>query len=644
MAQFRGASTEGKWLVPEMNALPKQSFLCSQSHCTLEINMPDIIQLLPDAVANQIAAGEVVQRPASAVKELMENAIDAGATAIQLIVKDAGKTLIQVTDNGKGMSETDARMSFERHATSKIKKIDDLFTVMTKGFRGEALSSIAAVAQVELRTKQRGASLGTAIQIEGSKVKSQQPEACAEGSSFLVKNLFFNVPARRYFLKSDSIELKHIIDEFQRIVLTHPEIEFSMHHNGAEIYSLPKSNHRQRIVHLFGARYNERIVPVEEHTDIVQVNGFIGKPDAAKKTRGEQFFFVNQRFIRNSYLHHAVMTAFQDLIPQGVFPFYVIFLEIDPAQIDINIHPTKTEIKFQDERSVYAILHAAVRRAIGKFSLSPSLDFEQETAIYNGPVRTNQEVRIPQVKVNPEYNPFESKPTRENPINAWFKEREATHDWKNVLDIKNHVPSSADLIQTQLDWNQDDPEVQPYQLHRKYIIFQNNAGLAVVDQQRAHQRVLFEKYLRQINQGKGLSQQLLFEEIVELQPADMALLQSHRDELLVLGFQFGEVNGSQIAVSGIPADAVTSNVQHVMESFVELLKNEASTTSYPPHEQVAWAMARAFGIKHGQMLTTPEMKELIKNLYQCDMPFVINQQKNTIYNISLIQLEQHFRS
>ncbi len=610
---------------------------------TNEIDMPDIIQLLPEAVANQIAAGEVVQRPASAVKELMENAIDADATIIQLVVKDAGKTLIQVSDNGKGMSDSDARMSFERHATSKIKKIDDLFTVMTKGFRGEALSSIAAVAQVELRTKQKGATLGTAIHIEGSKVKSQQPEACAEGTSFMIKNLFFNVPARRYFLKSDSIELKHIIDEFQRIVLTHAEIEFSMHHNGAEIYSLPKTTIRQRIIHLFGARYNERLVPVEEFTDIVQVTGFIGKPDSAKKTRGEQFFFVNHRFIRNSYLHHAVMTAFQELIPQGSFPFYVLFLEIDPAQIDINIHPTKTEIKFQDERSVYAILHAAVRRAIGKFSLSPSLDFEQETAIYNGPARANQEVRIPQVKVNPEYNPFESKPTRENPINAWFRERENAQSWKDVLEIKNQVPASTDLIQTQLDWNQDETDIQPYQLHRKYILFQNNAGLAVVDQQRAHQRVLFEKYLRQIQQGKGLSQRLLFEEVAELLPADMAILQQHIQELTVLGFEFGPVKGDQIQVLGVPADAVTSNAQQVIESFVELLKNEASTSEYPPHEQVAWAMARSFSIKHGQMLTLPEMKELIKQLYQCEMPFVLNQQKNTIYNISLLQLEQHFR-
>jgi DNA mismatch repair protein MutL len=605
--------------------------------------MSDIIHLLPEAVANQIAAGEVVQRPASAVKELLENAIDAGATVIQLLVKDAGKTLIQVTDNGKGMSETDARMSFERHATSKIRKIDDLFSVMTKGFRGEALASIAAIAQVELKTKQKGASLGTRIQMEGSKIKSQEPEACAEGTSFLVRNLFFNVPARRYFLKSDTIELRHVMDEFQRVVLTHPEVEFSFHHNDNEIYHLHATSLRQRIVHLFGARYNERLVPVDEVTDIVQVSGFIGKPDAAKKTRGEQFFFVNHRFIKNSYLHHAVMTAFQELIQPGTFPFYVLYLDIDPAQIDINIHPTKTEIKFQDERSIYAILHAAVRRAIGKFSLSPSIDFNQETAIYNGPARAGQEVKIPQVKVNPEYNPFEAKPTRDNPINAWFREREQSSNWRDVLEIKNHVPASNELIQSQLEWNQEDGDIQPYQLHRRYVLFQNTAGLAIVDQQRAHQRVLFEKYMRQINQGKGLSQQLLFAEVVEMQPADRALLLQHVHELTVLGFQFGTNNPNQIEVSGVPADALTSNVQQVMEEFVELLKNEASRNDYPPHEQVAWAMARSFGIKHGQMLTVPEMKELIKNLYQCEMPFVINHQKNINYTISLLQLEQHFR-
>ncbi|MBL7942941.1 MAG: DNA mismatch repair endonuclease MutL, partial [Flavobacteriales bacterium] len=343
--------------------------------------MADIIHLLPENVANQIAAGEVVQRPASVIKELMENAIDAGASVVKVVIKDAGKTLIQVIDNGCGMSETDARMSFERHATSKIKKTEDLFHIVTKGFRGEALASIAAVAQVEMLTRLRGQVLGTRMEMEASKLRMLEPCQCPEGTSISVKNLFYNVPARRYFLKSDAIELRHMIDEFERVVLTHPDVEFSMIHNGTELLSLPKSNLRQRIVHTFGNKYNEKLVPVEESTGIVSVMGFVGKPDASKKTRGEQFFFANSRYIRNSYLHHAVMNAYEQLLPQGHYPLYFLYLEIDPAQIDINIHPTKTEIKFQDERSIYAILNAAVKRALGKFSISPSLDFDQEISI-----------------------------------------------------------------------------------------------------------------------------------------------------------------------------------------------------------------------------------------------------------------------
>ncbi|MFM2200950.1 MAG: hypothetical protein RL040_150, partial [Bacteroidota bacterium] len=405
--------------------------------------MSDIIRLLPENVANQIAAGEVVQRPASVVKELLENAIDAGANSIKLFAKDAGKTLIQITDNGKGMSVTDARLCFERHATSKITRSEDLFHIQTKGFRGEALSSIASVAQVELRTRQEQEEVGTQVIIESSKVQSQEPVQCQTGTSFLVKNLFYNVPARRYFLKSDAIELRHMIDEFQRVALAHPEIEFQFTHNGAEVFMLPIGTMRQRIVHVFGSKYNEKLVPVEEHTDIVSVSGFISKPEMAKKTRGEQFFFINRRFIKNTYLNHAVTNAFQDLLPQGSFPMYLLYLEIDPAQIDINIHPTKTEIKFQDDRAIYAIVHAAVRRALGKFSIAPSIDFEQENSIPISPVRQNAAIQPPKIDINPNFNPFgkSTEPSnRSLNLRGWFDRKEnSASGWQDLMEVAAHI-------------------------------------------------------------------------------------------------------------------------------------------------------------------------------------------------------------
>lgn len=615
--------------------------------------MPDIIHLLPDAVANQIAAGEVVQRPASVVKELMENAIDAKSTSIKLVVKDAGKTLIQVTDNGIGMSDTDARMSFERHATSKIRKTEDIFHIHTKGFRGEALASIAAVAQVEMKTRQHGAQTGTLIEIEGSKIKRQEAELCTEGTTFAVKNLFFNVPARRYFLKSDSIELRHIIDEFQRVVLTHPEIAFSFTHNGQEVFTLPSVPLRQRIVHVFGTRYNEKLVPVDESTDIVSVAGFIGKPDTSKKTRGEQFFFINNRFIKNSYLHHAVMSAFQDLIPNGHFPMYLLYMTIDPAQIDVNIHPTKTEIKFQDERAVYAILHAAVRRALGRFSIAPSLDFEQETAIPISPIRVGQEVRPPSVQINPDFNPFdtEAKPKRDSAISGWFEKREQRVDgWQDLLQIKNdvaqsghqYIPQQEEVLQTQVDFELDD-DAQPFQLHRKYIVFTTPKGMMLIDQQRAHRRVLFEKYIRQMEEGRGMVQQLLFPAVAELQPSDIALLQNQMDDIRSLGFDLTIIENKQIEILGVPADASISDGQRLMEEFVEQLKNERENLHYKPREKMAWALARSSSIRYGQMLTAPEMSNMVTQLMQCAMPYAAENNKLTLVTITLDQLEQQFK-
>jgi DNA mismatch repair protein MutL len=605
----------------------------------------DIIQLLPDAVANQIAAGEVVQRPASAVKELMENAIDAGANEIKLVVKDAGKTLIQVIDNGCGMSETDARMSFERHATSKIKKSEDLFQIMTKGFRGEALASIAAIAQVELRTRQRGNTLGTLVINEGSKVKSHEPVQCSEGTNFQIKNLFFNVPARRYFLKSDAIELRHIIDEFQRLALTHPDIAFSMHHNGAEMFSLPQTTLRQRIVHVLGSRYNEKLVPVEEFTDIVKVSGFVGKPDASKKSRGEQFFFVNQRFIKNQYLHHAVMTAFEALIPQGHFPLYLLYLEIDPEQIDINIHPTKTEIKFQDERAIYAILHAAVRRGLGKFAISPSLDFEQEISIPIPPVDADREVRMPSVKVNPDYNPFEPKAERSSAISGWFAEREKRADgWQDFLEITKSVPSPS-REEYALDKIPDlivDEDLEPMQLHRRYVMLAVKDGLLLIDQQRAHQRILFERYHHQIEHGQSFSQQLLFPETAEISVADYALLQTVQSELEATGFKLTFEGDGKYTVWATPADMEHSDALKVIDEMLGQIREDVQVTTGSA-DKIAWAMAKASSIKYGQMLTQPEMTELVQNLMGCTMPNVAQPGKKTMFTLGLDQLIQYFK-
>jgi DNA mismatch repair protein MutL len=617
--------------------------------------MPDIINLLPDSVANQIAAGEVVQRPSSVVKELLENAIDAASSEIKLIVKDSGKTLIQVTDNGKGMSETDARMCFERHATSKIKKTEDLFQIMTKGFRGEALASIAAVAQVELKTRQSHDTLGTHIEIESSKLKSQQEIQCAAGSSFIVKNLFYNVPARRYFLKSDAIELRHIIDEFQRVALTHPEIEFTMFHNVSEVFTLPAVTLRQRIVHVLGNRYNEKLVPVEESTDIVIVDGFVGKPDASKKTRGEQFFFINNRFIRNTYLNHAVVSAFQDMLPNGHFPLYLLYLQIDPGQIDINIHPTKTEIKFQDERAVYAIIHAAVRRALGRFNISPSLDFEQETAIQIHPPRAGQEINPPQVAVNPMYNPFGEtvqNGQRDLAMRGWFDQREKrTEGWQELYKVATHQKSTGNETEEVLIENisapnlleeihQDGPCVQ---LMRRYIVCETVDAMLLIDQQRAHQRVLFEQYMRQISLGRGNSQQLLFPTQIHLTPADYIVVKENIEILEKLGFTFGDLDHAILEITGVPSEAITADGEKILEEFIEEWQVENTDSSYSGHEKAAWALAVTNSVKYGQMLTMPEMRSLMDQLLRCEKPFHARKGRPTMIQITAEQLETQFK-
>jgi DNA mismatch repair protein MutL len=606
--------------------------------------MSDIIKLLPENVANQIAAGEVVQRPASVVKELLENAIDAGATSVRLFAKDAGKTLIQITDNGKGMSVTDARLCFERHATSKISSSEDLFHIQTKGFRGEALSSIASVAQVELRTRISHEEIGTQVTIEASKVQEQEPVQCQSGTTFYVKNLFYNIPARRYFLKSDAIELRHMIDEFQRVALAHPEIEFQFTHNGAEVFMLPIGTLRQRIVHIFGSKYNEKLVPVEEQTDIVSVGGFISKPEMAKKTRGEQFFFINNRFIKNTYLNHAVTNAFQDLLPQGSFPMYLIYLEIDPTQIDINIHPTKTEIKFQDERAIYAIIHAAVRRALGKFSISPSIDFEQETSISLSPPRASASILPPKIDINPAFNPFESKATNNNRsmnLRGWFDSKERdTSGWRDLMEVATRIEdekNEGSNLQLEIS-----DEVFFQQHNRRYILCSSGERMMIIDQQRAHQRIRFERCMQQLESGKGSVQQIMFPETIELTPIQESLLVSFSHELESLGFRYAQAEGRAIELTGAPAEI---NLQASSASFLEALTalQEEVPTHAQAQENMCWQLAASGSIRYGQMLTFPEMESLFQQLMQCTQPYYWRNRKPIIIEFNAHQLSEYFK-
>lgn len=617
--------------------------------------MPDIIQLLPDAVANQIAAGEVIQRPASVVKELLENAIDAGSTSIKLILKDAGKTLIQVVDNGCGMSDTDARMSFERHATSKISNANDLFKIRTKGFRGEALASIAAIAHVELKTKLSDQQTGTKILVEGTEVKSQEPCATTSGTSIAVKNLFFNVPARRNFLKSEGVEMRHIIDEFQRVALTHPDIAFQLHHNNSEVFNLHPGSLRQRIVGVFGNKYNQRLVPVEEGTDIVKVQGFVGKPEFAKKTRGEQFFFVNNRFIKNSYLNHAVASAFKELMPRDAHPMYFLYMEIDPAEIDVNIHPTKTEIKFQDERAIYAIIHSAVRNSLGKFNISPSLDFEQETSIQIDPITSNRALKQPSVQINPNYNPFEtegSKGHHSPGVSHSSTSRQANRDWKELYRIMDQPDADEDSSADRLTVGQSsDPfssdeqsqDKKPtFQLHRKYIVTQIKSGMVIINQQRAHERVLFEQILQRLENKKSAAQQLLFQQTVRLSPADYSLMKELIEPLEELGFEVRDFGNNSVVVSAVPAEAADQNTTQLMEQFIEKYKYSSSEMKMELHEKLASSLAYSMCTKQGKLLSEEEMHHLIDKLFACQMPYYSTSGKPTITTFTLADIDQKF--
>ncbi|KGE15060.1 DNA mismatch repair endonuclease MutL [Sphingobacterium deserti] len=624
--------------------------------------MSDIIQLLPDSVANQIAAGEVVQRPASAVKELVENAIDAGADKIKIIVKDAGKSLIQIIDNGCGMSVTDARLCFERHATSKIRKAEDLFAIRTMGFRGEAMASIAAIAQVELKTRRVEDELGSVIEIEGSKVIKQYPEALPAGTTICVKNLFYNIPARRNFLKSNSVEMRHIIDEFQRIGLAHPTIFFSLHSDGNELFHLPSETLKQRIVHLFGNSYNQRLVPVEEETTIISLRGFIGKPEYAKKTRGEQFFFVNNRFVKDPYLNHAVMNAYEDILPAETFPLYVLFIDIDPSKIDINVHPTKTEIKYEDDKAIYAILRSALKRSIGRYNIAPTLDFDQETSFTNLITsKPLEEIQAPTISFNPNFNPFENpKSTTSSRVSAYVEgfEKKAgiPQNWDTLYKISQqetaeqvalipdeHINLSGSTTKDAETERKLAVKKQFFQLHNRFIVSQIHSGFILIDQQAAHERILYEHYMEQLENNQGISQQSLFPQTVELNSADFALMEDILPEIQTLGFQLRPFGKTTFIVDGIPADLGTGiNETKILEQLLEDFKNNKDALQLNKRDNLARSLAKNAAIKPGATLDNQEMSELIDNLFATDSPSISIFGKPIIVTITLQELMERF--
>jgi DNA mismatch repair protein MutL len=590
--------------------------------------MSDIIRLLPDAVANQIAAGEVIQRPASAVKELMENSIDSGASLIRLIVRDAGKALLQVVDNGIGMSETDARLSFERHATSKIRKADDLYSLHTMGFRGEALASIASVSQVELRTRLKNSEVGTKILIEGSEYKSQEPAALPEGTSISVKNLFYNVPARRNFLKSNPVEIRHIQEEFTRVALAHPTIAFSLHHNDLQVYDLRAGNLRHRIAALYGVNYNERLVPVEEETTIMRLEGFIARPEFCKKQRGEQYFFVNNRFIRDNYLHHAVSGAFENLITKDVYPSYWLKITIDPAAIDVNIHPSKTEIKFQDDKSVYAILRAAIKRALGKFSVSPSLDFDQERA-FDIPLDKMESRPVqPVIRVNPDYNPFDAQPKSPGsyqPVRRDWNERQQPAAWLNVherlkAEMTDDSPQApvefrVTSLASELESLDDERFVQ---CGPRLAVITARQALYVMDLPLAHERVLYEQYLQAFTHQVMPSQQQLFPPQLEVSPADALLLTELSDDLRRLGFDLSPFGQRTFVIQGIPADLQSGDEQKTLLELLEQFRVNEDRLRVDRRENLIRSMARSMSLKTGRNNEPREIRHLVLQLLECE--------------------------
>lgn len=604
--------------------------------------MSDIIRLLPDNVANQIAAGEVVQRPASVVKELMENAIDAGADHIQLIIKEAGKTLIQVIDNGCGMTEADARMAFERHATSKIRKAEDIFAIHTKGFRGEALASIAAVAQTDLKTRQKDVEIGTHIRIEGGKFITQEYCSIPEGTHIEVKNLFFNIPARRNFLKSNNVELRHIIDEFEHVALAHPDVSFTFVNNGSELFNLPIASLRQRIVNVFGNRYNEKLVPLDEETPIIKLSGFIGKPEFSKKTRGEQFFFANNRYIRNGYLHKAVLRAFEGLISEGYHPSYFIFLEIDPARIDVNIHPTKTEIKFDDDKAIHSIIRTAVKHALGQYNIAPSLDFESDVDFIPSH-KASGTISPPGITVDPDFNPFESTRSKaRSSQRAVQTGASGNDDWQKMFE---NLPELEDPAQHQSNLELADEQV-PQKLYsqvgRKYIITNHTDGLIVIHQNRAHERILFEKIRSSLDNKRVPSQQLLFPQAIQYSSSDYQIIKELFPRLREAGFDMDEFGKNEIVVNGIPLYLENHAVDQVLEQLLEDEKDHRDAAESDWHEMLAMRLAEASAITSGSKMSQAEMAEMVDELFACQSPYLSTRGKPVVVKMNIEDIDKSF--
>ncbi|WP_047245846.1 DNA mismatch repair endonuclease MutL [Maribacter thermophilus] len=613
--------------------------------------MADIIRLLPDHVANQIAAGEVVQRPASVVKELLENAIDAKATEIKLIVKDGGKTLIQVVDNGIGMSDTDARLSFERHATSKIQKAEDLFNLSTKGFRGEALASIAAIAHVEMMTRTEDQEVGTHIKIEGGKICSQEVAVVPKGTSLMVKNLFFNIPARRNFLKSDQVEFRHITDEFHRVALAHPQIEFHFYNNGGELFNLPANDFRKRIVHIFGRKANEKLVPINEETNVVKISGYIQKPEFAKKSRGEQFFFANNRFIKSPYLHHAVLGAFEGLIKPGTHPGYFICLEVDPATIDINIHPTKTEVKFDDEHTLYAYLKSTIKHSLGQFNVVPSLDFEKDQNLETPYDFKNKNAPVPSITVDVGFNPFKET---SSPKRTPSYSKSSAKGWENMyegLEKKSfeHGAStfeveSEEINSTIFDSDKDvrDTITTTFQLRKKYIVTTIKSGMVVINQSRAHQRVLYEGFLKNLTIKEGVSQQLLFPLLLSFSKVELEILKEIKENLCAVGFVFGNIEDDAVEIKGVPVMVAESEVQMVMEQLISDFQMEVSEDSFSQSDMLAKTLAKTLSVKTGEVLDDASQLGLVNDLFACKEATLSPFNKRTYITITENDIDRKF--
>lgn len=616
--------------------------------------MSSIIQLLPDHVANQIAAGEVVQRPASVVKELLENAVDAKSTDIKLIIKDAGKSLIQVIDNGQGMSVTDARLCFERHATSKIRQAEDLFSLCTKGFRGEALASIAAIAHMEMKTRPADDELGTHIIIEGSKFVSQDVAVLPKGTSFLVKNLFYNIPARRNFLKSDTVEFRHIVDEFQRVALAHNNIHFTLYHNGSEMFNVPPSNARQRIVNIFSGKINEKLVPVYEQTELVEVSGFVGKPEFSKKSRGEQFFFVNDRFIKSGYLHHAVMAAYDGLLRDGCQPSYFLYLKVPPHSIDINIHPTKTEIKFDDEHALYAILRASVKHALGQFNVAPVLDFDRDANLDTPYAYKDLDAQFPTVEVDSTFNPFANNaPSPRFSMGSRAPKRTDVGQWEGLYVGLQHDTSVVNANDIEYEGEEvtaslfDDSEVeqtvrQTYQIHKKYIVSPIKSGMVIVDQQRAHQRILYEEFLSSMTVKQAASQQLLFPIDLYYSTTELQMIEELKPVLATTGFMFDGNVTSHVVILGLPINVSESEVSIVLEQLLSDLHHGIPDNSFSQNDHIAKSMAKSLAVKTGSYLTEKEQENLVNGLFACKEVNLSPFQKPTFITMRVEDLDKKF--